>query len=112
MFINRFCVIAALLSLINIASVSAETIRLSTFKNNPFSQAAARIMTESYRCAGFKTEIFYVPGKRALVMSSRGEVEVSRVFSVGKLYPSLIRVNVSYMKLRGLALAIKPNVDV
>jgi len=93
------------LSLVAIDSAAAETVRLSTFIDNPFSQLAARIITEAYRRAGFDAEILYLPGKRALLMSSDGDVdgEVSRVFAIGELYPSLIRVNVPYMTLRGLA---------
>lgn len=94
--------------------VSAETVRLSTFEGNPFSQMAARIMTEAYRRAGFDTKIVYLPGKRALLASSKGEVdgEVSRIYEIGKLYPSLIRVNMPYMTLKGMVFAINKNVQV
>ena len=113
-FLRRPIIAVALLSLVAIDSAAAETVRLSTFIDNPFSQLAARIITEAYRRAGFDAEILYLPGKRALLMSSDGDVdgEVSRVFAIGELYPSLIRVNVPYMTLRGLAFAINKDVHV
>jgi len=93
-------------------NVSAETAFLTTFEDNPFSQVASRIMSEAYQRAGYETEIIFLPGKRALQASSEGKAdgEVSRIYKIGELFPSLIRVDLPYMNLKGMAFVIRDDV--
>lgn len=102
------------MSVVFVVPVQAETVSLTTFENNPFSQVSSRIITEAYRRAGYDVNILYLPGRRAIQTASSGKVdgEVSRIYEIGALYPDLIRVEVPYMRLRGMAFGIKKHIHI
>lgn len=94
--------------------LSAKTYELTTFSDNPFSVLASKIVEAAYIEAGLKVKFLYVPGRRAIKMSSTGESdgEVLRIEGIEKTYPSLIPVKVNFLTLVGSAYWMKDDVRI
>jgi len=75
-------------------SYSQEPLRFVRIINTPDQMVGAEILKLAYKRLGIPIIIVDMPGKRALVESSEGRIdgEVHRIFSIGKDYPTLIRV--------------------
>jgi len=72
------------------------------------------IIKKAYRRMGIDAQIKYLPAARSLALSSQGSLdgEVSRVFSVGERYKTLVRVPASYLSFHGKVFTLKPSVKV
>lgn len=75
---------------------AGETLVLSTFEPSPFVISAARIVQEAYGRIHIKVEIVHLPGKRAVSMANKGQVdgEVFRIEGIDKEYTNLLMVPV------------------
>ena len=93
----------------NISAVS-----LAGIDNSAYNILTGNIIKEAYRRIGIIARVNYLPGKRALIMSSKGifDGEVSRIYSVGETHDSLIRVPVPFLSLKGRAFTIKESVKI
>jgi len=72
------------------------------------------IIKKAYRRVGIDAQIKYLPAARSLALSSQGALdgEVSRVFSIGERYKTLVRVPASYLSFHGKVFTLKPSVKV
>ncbi len=72
------------------------------------------IIKKAYLHMGIEAQIKYLPAARSLALSSQGMLdgEVSRVFSVGDRYKTLVRVPASYLSFHGKVFTLKPSVRV
>jgi len=70
-------------------SYSESTLRFTQIKDTP-----DEILKAAYSKIGIPIEMVIMPGKRALKESSEGRAdgEVHRIFKIGEVYPTLIRV--------------------
>jgi len=96
------------------AAEMSKDIIITGIWNNEFHILAGSIIKEAYGRIGFNASIRFLPGKRALIYSSRGKVdgELSRIFEVGEQYKTLIRVPVPYLSLKGTVFFLKNNVNI
>ncbi len=80
---------------------SMDTIKIAKMES-PDHFLAMRVVGAAYIRLNIPIEFIELPGPRALESSSRGEIdgELSRIYSVGEKYPTLIRVPtpISYFK--------------
>ena len=99
---------------VSYTSAISKNIIITGIWNNEFHILAGNIIKEAYSRIGFKAIIRFLPGKRALIYSSRGKVdgELSRILEVGEQYKTLIRVPVPYLSLKGTVFFLKDNVNV
>ena len=75
-------------------SYARDPLRFAQIIDTPDQMVGAKILTIAYKRLDIPVKIIVMPGKRALVESSKGRVdgEVHRIFRIGKDYPALIRV--------------------
>lgn len=75
-------------------SDAQEPLKFAGIVNTPDQVVGAEILKAGYERLGIPIEIIEMPGKRALMESSRGKIdgEVHRIFRIGDDYPALIRV--------------------
>ncbi|MCP4577392.1 MAG: amino acid ABC transporter substrate-binding protein [Deltaproteobacteria bacterium] len=75
-------------------SDAQEPLKFARIVNTPDQMVGAKILNAGYKRLGIPIEIVEMPGKRALLESSRGRIdgEVHRIFRVGDDYPALIRI--------------------
>ncbi|WP_281560950.1 transporter substrate-binding domain-containing protein [Thalassomonas sp. RHCl1] len=68
-------------------------------QNTPDQKVAAQVLKVIYQRLGIAVTFVELPGKRALVESSSGQLdaEAQRIYRIGELYPDLLRVPTSYM---------------
>lgn len=76
------------------SSYSQEPLKFARIVNTPDQVVGAKILEIGYKRLGIPIEFVEMPGKRALVESSKGNIdgEVHRIFDVGQDYPTLIQV--------------------
>jgi len=91
-------------------NVSALTI--SVLENSPSSQIYSKILKEIYKRAEVPLEFVTMPTQRSLVQSSNGLIdgELVRIYKVGDLYPTLIRVPTPYTFFESTAFSKIPDV--
>ena len=75
-------------------SHSEEPLKFAQIIDTPDQVIGAKILMIAYERLAIPIEIFQMPGKRALRESSAGRIdgEVHRILSIGREYPTLIRV--------------------
>ena len=96
-------------------SYSQEPLRFARIINTPDQVVGAEILKLSYKRLGIPVEFIDMPGKRALVESSKGKIdgEVHRILAVGKDYPALIRVPtpINYIEPTAFAKRVKFSIN-
>ncbi|WP_344800055.1 substrate-binding periplasmic protein [Litoribacillus peritrichatus] len=97
-FVSSLLVSVALIFCFCSAS-GAQTLKVSMIEKTPDQLVAAEVLREIYHRLGISLEFIVFPGKRALVESSKGNVdaELQRIFEIGESYPTLIRVPTPFM---------------
>ncbi len=87
-------VICSILFCIQSHSHSEEPLKFAQIIDTPDQVIGAKILMIAYERLAIPIEIVQMPGKRALRESSAGRIdgEIHRVLSIGKEYPTLIRV--------------------
>lgn len=97
---GRICFLFAIFfTLIASTADSAEKkLTFAAIQNSHYNKFAARVIVEAYSRIGYDVEIHYLPGKRALIQSSSGELdgESNRVEAIANKYPTLIKVPSSF----------------
>ena len=75
-------------------SHSEEPLKFAQIVDTPDQIIGAEILKVAYKRLGIPIKIVQMPGRRALRESSEGRIdgEIHRIFSIGKDYPTLIRV--------------------
>jgi len=91
-------------------NVSALTI--SVLENSPSSLIYSKILKEVYKRAGIPLDFVVMPTQRSLVQSSNGLIdgELVRIYKVGEIYPTLIRVPTPYTFFESTAFSKIPDV--
>ncbi|WDE02693.1 hypothetical protein [Thalassomonas actiniarum] len=76
-----------------------EKFKIALSQNTPDQKVAAQVPKVIYQRLGIAVVFVELPGKRALVESSSGnlDAEAQRIYRIGELYPDLLRVPTSYM---------------
>lgn len=80
---------------------NAQSLNIAIIRNTPDQKIAAKILTVVYEKLGISVRFIEQPGKRSLKSSSAGilDGETARIYSIGNIYPTLIRVPTSYISL-------------
>lgn len=106
----------SLLSLVflffTLVSQNVFALTISVLKESPSSQIYSKILKEVYKRAGVPLEFVVMPTGRSLVQSSNGHIdgELVRIYQVGDLYPTLIRVPTPYTFFESTAFSKIPDV--
>ncbi|MEH6575470.1 MAG: transporter substrate-binding domain-containing protein [Amphritea sp.] len=87
-------IILAVTLILFCAQAYSQTLVIGRIEGAPDHQLGAAIIEEAYKRINVVVEFKVFPGQRALVQSSSGKVdgEMQRIYEVGDLYPTLIRV--------------------
>jgi hypothetical protein len=89
------CVLGLVLTLLWIGIASAQQLLIFTqIVDTPDQAIGAVIVKAAYEKLGIPVKFAILPGKRALAESSEGRAdgEVHRIFEIGDVYPTLLRV--------------------
>ncbi|OUR81018.1 hypothetical protein A9Q77_02425 [Marinomonas sp. 42_23_T18] len=98
--------------LLQIAAVNALMIAQIEKSSNQI--LAAEILEEIYRRANIAFETVSLPGARAILASSTGQLdgEQMRIYQVGELYPDLIRVPTPYIYFEATAFSVRNDINI
>ena len=93
-------------------SQKASALTISILEKSPSSQVYSKILEEVYKRAEIPLEFVVMPTQRSLVQSSNGFIdgELVRIYSVGDLYPTLIRVPTPFTFFESTAFSVIPDV--
>ncbi|MCP3465599.1 MULTISPECIES: ABC transporter substrate-binding protein [unclassified Bradyrhizobium] len=109
----RICLFGALLLFAH-PSQAQSVIRLARIANIPDQYVGGEMLRVVYAQLNIKLEFEDVPGKRALALSSAGELdgEIQRIGTLSKDYPTLVRVTPAINYIQPSAFATKLRFDV
>jgi len=94
----RYCLFGLFLIFYSLSGY-CEPFRIAIIQNTPDQQVAAQVLKVIYRQLNIPVAFVELPGKRALAESSSGKLdaEAQRIYQIGEIYPSLIRVPTPFM---------------
>ncbi|MGV7216283.1 substrate-binding periplasmic protein [Bradyrhizobium sp. UFLA05-112] len=109
----RICLVGALLLFAH-PSQAQSVIRLARIANIPDQYVGGEMLRVVYARLNIKLEFEDVPGKRALALSSAGELdgEIQRIGTLSKDYPTLLRVTPAINYIEPAVFATKLRFDV
>lgn len=81
------------------ATTLASSFEIALIHNTPDQKVAAKILKVIYKKLDIAVVFVELPGKRALAESSKGALdgEAQRIYEIGEVYPSLVRVPTSFI---------------
>lgn len=98
--------------ILSIFSQTASALTISVLQESPSSQIYSQILKKIYQHAGVPLDFVVLPTGRSLVQSSNGHIdgELVRIYQVGDLYPTLIRVPTPYTYFESTAFSKIPDI--
>ena len=95
-----------------LTSQNASALTISLLKDSPSSLIYSKILEEIYKRAGIPLEFVEMPVERSIVQSSNGLIdgEIVRIYKVGELYPTLLRVPTPFTFFESTAFSVIPDV--
>lgn len=98
--------------LLILCSKNVSALTISVLENSPSSLVYSKILEEVYKRAGIPLDFVVMPTERSIVESSNGHIdgELVRIYKVGELYPTLIRVPTPFTFFESTAFSTIPDV--
>jgi ABC-type amino acid transport substrate-binding protein len=95
------------------AGLAEEKLVFSTIEGSPLAKIASAVMSKVYERLGIPIEIYFTSGRRALVVSSTGNVdgELVRIGAVKDRYTTLRQVPVPNLEAKGLVFVREDDKD-
>lgn len=86
---------------------------ITGIEHGPLQTVCKMVIEEIYRRLEIPLRVLMVPGERALIMSSEGQVqgESCRIKAIEDMHPSLLRIPTPMWTLTGSAFGLKENVN-
>ena len=96
------------------AEKAEQKLTFAAIENSEFNKFAARVIKATYSKIDYDVDALFLPGKRALQMSSSGilDGESNRVGAIAERYPTLIKVPTPFTEITATAFYIDDNISV
>jgi len=109
-----FCLVFVAFVYVARPVVAAEDEMVISYFESPFQNMEKAIISEAYKRAGIPAKFVVMPGKRALLSSSKGivDAEANRIGAIDAKYPTLVKVPTPMHPLIGVAFAVNPNLKI